>query len=131
MKRSLMALSLALCLVSTAALAQSYDIKEMTPEVKSALTSRKDRFADLKAFKAQGLVGETNRGYVQALGGGAEVKALVAAENQDRKFVYEAICEQNGLGSGALATVETVFSRVQRDKASPGEKVQDESGNWN
>jgi hypothetical protein len=45
--------------------------------------------------------------------------------------VYEAIVQQNKLGSGALATVEAVFARVQRDKAEPGEKVQDASGRWN
>lgn len=108
-----------------------YDIKEMTPVVKSALDGRKARFAELKELKAKGLVGETNRGYVQQLGGGKEVDVLVAAENRDRKLVYEAIVEQNRLGSGALATVEKVFAGVQRDKADPGDKVQDASGRWN
>ena len=103
----------------------------MTPAVKSALESRKARFNDIKALKAQGIVGENNHGYVQALSGGADVKALVNAENKDRKAVYEAIVEQNGLDAGALTTVEKVFARVQRDKADHGEKVQDENGNWN
>ena len=121
-----------ICAAAATAPAQAtYDIKEMTPAVKSALDGRKVRFADLKALKTQGVVGENNRGYVQALGGGAEVKALVAAENKDRKQVYEAIVVQNKLGSGALATVEAVFARVQRDKAEPGDKVQDASGRWN
>jgi hypothetical protein len=108
-----------------------YDIKEMTPAVKSALDGRKARFTDLKTLKTQGAVGENNRGYVQVLGGGKAAEALVAAENKDRKQVYEAIVEQNKLGLGALATVEAVFARVQRDKAEPGEKVQDASGLWN
>ena len=121
-----------ICAAAATAPAQAtYDIKEMTPAVKSALDGRKVRFADLKALKTQGVGGENNRGYVQALGGGAEVKALVAAENKDRKQVYEAIVVQNKLGSGALATVEAVFARVQRDKAEPGDKVQDASGRWN
>ncbi len=119
-------------LVSSVALAQgAYDIKEMTPAVKSALESRKARFTELKALKAQGSVGENNRGYVQALSDAAEVKALVKAENVDRKFVYEAIIEQNGLDAGVLETVEKVFARVQREKAGGGEKVQDEAGGWN
>lgn len=121
-----------ICAAAATAPAQAaYDIKEMTPAVKSALDGRKARFAQLKTMKTQGLVGETNRGYVQALGGGADVKALVAAENKDRRLVYEAIVEQNRLGAGALATVEAVFARVQRDKADPGDKVQDASGRWN
>ncbi|MEI6437496.1 MAG: DUF1318 domain-containing protein [Candidatus Omnitrophota bacterium] len=129
MKKIIMAVLLT-GLLSTAAFAQTYDIKEMTPAVKAALESRKSRFSELKALKAQGVVGENNHGYVQALSGGSDAKALVAAENKDRKFVYQAILEQNGLDAGALETVEMVFGKVQRGKASSGEKVQDENGNW-
>jgi uncharacterized protein YdbL (DUF1318 family) len=121
-----------ICVAAASAPAQAtYDIKEMTPAVKSALDGRKSRFAELKTMKTQGVVGENNHGYVQALGGGKDVIALVAAENRDRKQVYEAIVTQNNLGAGALATVEAVFARVQRDKADPGDKVQDASGRWN
>lgn len=108
----------------------AYDIKDMTPEVKYALEARKARFGELKALKVQAFVGETNRGYVEALGDGKYVMELVEAENKDRKFIYQTIVEQNGLGQDALATVEGVFAGVQRDKASPGDKVQDASGNW-
>ena len=131
MKKLFMVLVLICAAAATASAQATYDIKEMTPVVKSALDGRKARFADLKALKTQGVIGENNRGYVQALGGDKSAKALVAAENKDRKQVYEAIVEQNKLGSGALATVEAVFAGVQRDKAEPGEKVQDASGRWN
>lgn len=129
MKRYLV-LTVLMTAVCGIALAQSYDIKEMTPQVKSALEARKGRFAELKSLKAQGLVGETNRGYVQTFGGDASVKGLVAAENKDRKAVYLAIVEQNNLGAGALDAVENVFAGVQRQKASSGDKIQDESGEW-
>ena len=129
MKKFLCSIVLVLSLVS-AAFAQAYDIKTMTPEVKAALQARKERFSDLKALKAKGVVGENNHGYVQALGGGADVKAIVSAENADRKAVYQAIVEQNQLGDGALATVEGVFAGVQRDKAVAGEKIQEPSGTW-
>jgi uncharacterized protein len=108
----------------------AYDIKEMTPEVKSALEARKARFGELKALKAQGFVGENNSGYVAPLGGGRYVLELVEAENKDRKFIYQTIVEQNGLAKDALATVEGVFAGVQLDKANPGDKVQDAAGNW-
>ena len=109
---------------------QTYDIKEMTPQVKAALDSRKDRFNELKSLKASGAVGENNRGYVEALSGDASVEALVAAENKDRKMIYQTIVEQNGLPPSALATVEAVFAQVQRDKAAAGDKIQDENGRW-
>jgi uncharacterized protein YdbL (DUF1318 family) len=129
--KKLLLVGLLVCAAMTVSAQATYDIKEMTPAVKSALDGRKSRFAELKTMKTQGVVGENNRGYVQALGGGAEVKALVAAENKDRKQVYEAIVQQNKLGPAALPTVEAVFARVQREKADPGDKVQDASGRWN
>lgn len=131
MKKLLMMVLMFVALGPVVQAQSSYDIKELTPVVKSALDARKARFPELKELKMQGVVGENNRGYVEALGGGKKVAALVAAENVDRKQVYEAIVEQNDLPSGALETVEIVFARVQREKAEPGEKVQDVSGNWN
>ncbi|MBF0485840.1 MAG: DUF1318 domain-containing protein [Candidatus Omnitrophica bacterium] len=123
-----MVLILAFCGV---ALAQgAYSIKEKTPAVQAALENRKARFPQLKALKAEGVLGENNRGYVEALGGGADAKSLAAAENTDRKFIYQTIVEQNNLDAGALSTVEGVFAGVQRDKASSGEKIQDAGGNW-
>jgi uncharacterized protein len=107
-----------------------YEIKVMTPVVKSALEGRKARFGELKALKAQGVLGENNRGYVTALSGGTAVEEIAASENTDRKAVYQAIIEQNSLGAGAMATVEKVFAGVQRERASAGDKVQDEQGEW-
>ena len=112
--------------------AASYDIKEMTLEVKSALDSRRARNEQLRSFKAQGIIGENNKGYVQILGLSVSSAAddLIAAENQDRKMIYNTIVTQNNLPSESLSTVEQVFAQVQRDKAASGDRIQDVSGNW-
>jgi uncharacterized protein len=109
--------------------AAKYDIKQMTPQVEQALEARRGRFDKLKEFKKQGIVGENNRGYVEVLGGGGEAAGLVAQENRDRKVIYQAIAEQNGLQS-QLDVIEKVFAQVQREKAQPGEKIQSEDGHW-
>ena len=106
-----------------------YEIQEMTPEVKTALENRKDRFDQLKSFKGQGVLGENNRGYIEVLTNNPEAKALAESENKDRKFIYKTIEEQNNL-TDALETIEKVFGQVQRDKASPGDKIQQEDGQW-
>lgn len=108
---------------------QKYDLKEITPSVKSALDNRKARFSELQELKAQGVVGENNQGYVEVLKKGVNAESLVNAENKDRKLIYRAIEEQNNL-QNALGTIEKVFGQVQRDKAKAGEKVQDEGGRW-
>ena len=130
MRKIIFALMVLTASATMAAAQGSYDIKEMTPQVQAAVDARKERFSELKTLKAQGMVGESNRGYVEVLGGGGPVKALVTAENRDRRAIYEAIIEQNGLGSGALATVEGVFAEVQRKKAAAGDKIQTEDGTW-
>ena len=106
-----------------------YSIKEMTPDVKTALDNRRDRYDRLRELKAKGAVGENNRGYVEVLGDNPQAKTIAEAENKDREVIYKTIANQNDL-SGALPTIEKVFGQVQRDKASPGDKIQGADGQW-
>jgi len=130
MRKILAGFLMVVMLTGAAVAAGAYDIREMTPAITSALEARKARFAELKALKAQGMIGENNRGYVEVLSGGATSMDMAEKENKDRKFIYQEIVKQNELGKDALATVESVFAAVQREKASVGEKIQEESGAW-
>ena len=105
-------------------------IKTMTPEIQKALEGRKGRYDSLKAYKAQGLVGEDNQGHAAALGSAIEAISLVEAENRDREVIYRAIVEQNAQPPEAIATVRAAFAEVQREKADSGEKIQLPSGQW-
>ena len=106
-----------------------YSIKQMTPEVQNALNSRRDRFDQLRGLKASGAVGENNHGYVEVLKTAGGADAVVAAENNDRKVIYQTIARQNGL-ENAVGTIESVFAQVQRDKAAAGDQIQTEDGRW-
>ena len=117
-------------LATPAASAATYDLKEHTPEVQAALAGRQARYAQLTTAKTQGLVGESNQGLVSQRGGGADVAALVQAENRDRMVIYQAIVQQNGLPAEALSTVQQVFAQTQRERASPGDPIQLPSGEW-
>ncbi len=108
----------------------AYELKVMTPAVEAAIQSRQGRFEQLQQLKAQGAVGENNRGYVVALGGDAAAASLVNAENQDRRTIYQTIAEQNNLGDSGLAVLETVFAEVQHEKARAGDPVQLSTGEW-
>ena len=119
-----------LLFISTPGFTQTqYNIKEMTPEVQAALEARKARFEQLRALKDQGLMGENNHGYVEALRDDEQAKTLAEAENKDRKFIYKTIEQQNNL-TDAMATIEKVFAQVQQDKAITGDKIQQENGQW-
>ena len=85
------------------------------------------RLPDIKELKAKGLVGENNKGFLEFIGQRKEKQDLVAAENQDREKVYQAIARQQG------TTVELVGKHraIQiADKAQPGEWLQDATGKW-
>lgn len=121
---------LAAALIPSSSRAEAkYSLKEMTPEVSAALDARRSRFENLADLKSKGMVGEDNRGYVKALVSAPEVEAVVEAENKDRAVVYTTIAGQNNLAA-EMATIEKVFAEVQRDKAKPGEKIQDANGQW-
>lgn len=106
-----------------------YSLKEMTPEVSAALEARRARFDNLADLKSKGMVGEDDRGYIKALVSAPDVEAVVDAENKDRELVYTTVARQNNLAA-EMATIEKVFAEVQRDKAKPGEKIQDANGQW-
>lgn len=123
------AVLLASCCVSTSAYAAEYNLKQMTPQVEQALLSRKARFDNLEAYKAGGVIGENNRGYVELLGLDSRAADLVGAENRDRKVIYQTIAEQNGIAL-QMDVIEKVFAQVQHEKARPGYKIQAFDGAW-
>ena len=103
---------------------------ELSPEVMAAVNARRDRFGRIKSYKGQGLAGEDNQGHVAALGGGSEVQGLAEAENRDRETIYQEQVKEKGLPADAIATVRAAFAQEQRDRAEPGEKIQQPSGEW-
>lgn len=128
MLKKLIVFALILGAASTAWAEGSYSLKETTPAVQQAISQRQARFNQLQALKSAGSVGEDNQGYVKAFD--ASAQGIATAENRDRRTIYEAIVEQNNLGSENLRQVEQIFAEVQREKARPGERVQTPSGGW-
>lgn len=130
MKKQCMMMVLAALMLFGGSLAWAqYEIKDMTPAVRQALDQRRERFEEIKAFKAKGVIGENNQGYLEVLISESRASELARAENYDRLVIYKTIVEQNNL-HGAMGTVEKVFAQVQAGKAASGEMVQTEAGRW-
>ena len=90
-------------------------------------TRMKQRLPVIIELKTKGIVGENNAGYLEFIGKKKEKADIVAAENEDRQTVYEAIARQQ------RTTAELVGKRRAlqiAQKANPGEWVQDAGGNW-
>ncbi len=125
-----LALSLGILAATSFCFAADYDYKTMTPDIERALKNRQARYYQLQVLKQKGAIGENNKGYATDLKGNAAASALVTDENRDRRVLYEALAEQNKLGSTGLLEVQRAFADVQREKAGPGDMVQSSSGDW-
>lgn len=82
---------------------------------------------DLKTAKEQGLVGETENGYIAAVGNSnGDINALISDINAQRKAVYENIAEKNNISIKAveLRAGEKAFSKT------PAGQYIHESGTW-
>ncbi|MCI0518289.1 MAG: YdbL family protein, partial [Woeseiaceae bacterium] len=84
---------------------------------------------DIGTAKAQGLVGESNTGYLAAVKtpASAEVNALIADVNAKRRAEFEATASKTG------ATVEQVayrFYELAVQKTAVGHYYQDAGGTW-
>ena len=87
----------------------------------------KERLPVITALKAEGVIGENNKGYLEVIGGNQAKKNVINAENSDRKQVYTAIAKQQG------TSVDLVGKRRAKQiakKAKPGQWIQDQSGKW-
>jgi len=87
----------------------------------------KQRLPAITSLKAQGLVGETNQGYLGFVTGNRANADVVAAENKDRKSIYMKIAQQQG------ASVELVQKRRAQalaGRAKPGQYIQNSAGAW-
>lgn len=86
------------------------------------------RLPQIDALKAQGVVGETNRGFIDERKSGVPNAAkIVADENHDREAVYAYIAKQTGSDA---ETVGRARAKQIAAASRPGVWVQDGSGNW-
>lgn len=127
---SLLSAGLVMLIAVSTCFAADYDYKTMTPDIEKALKNRQARYYQLQALKQEGVIGENNKGYVTDLKDDSTASTMVAAENKDRRVLYEALAEQNKLGNAGLLEIQKAFAEVQKDKAGAGDMVQSASGEW-
>ncbi len=79
--------------------------------------------------KAKGLVGEQQNGYLGAVSGSpaADVSALVADINRQRKAKYQEIATKNGT---TVTAVELLAAKKAIQGTAAGNYVQNEAGAW-
>ncbi len=85
--------------------------------------------ADLKTAKEQGWVGEQNNGYLGLVKSDApaDLKALMADVNGQRKTQFTQIAAKNGI---AEAEAARIFAREAAERTLPGNYIQNPAGGW-
>jgi uncharacterized protein len=108
------------------------ELKDESPRVKQIAQSMRERHGELEAIKRQGAVGETNRGYVELRPSDAlddpeaknAAQRLIAAENNDRKALYQEVARLNRDANVSVSLVETAYAMKRLERAKPGEIFQ-------
>ena len=81
---------------------------------------------DLAAAKTNGMVGETQNGYLKAKSSATEVQALVDDINAKRKATYQALAKKNAL---TVAQVEKLAGEKAIKRTEAGHYIY-VGGNW-
>jgi len=87
----------------------------------------KARLPIIVKLKANGIVGEDFKGYLQFVGQKRQNEDVVNAENADREKVYAAIAKQQGTTAALVGERRAIQIA---EKAKSGEWLQDKSGKW-
>ncbi len=85
------------------------------------------RLPVIKKLKAEGVIGENNRGYLEFVAGERKMEQVVQEENEDRRKVYAQIARRQNT---SLEVVEKHRAAQIEKKARPGEWLQDANGKW-
>ena len=86
------------------------------------------RVAAVDALKTAGLVGETNRGFLEQKGRlDPEQSKVLADENSDRRAIYGMIASRSGLTIGVVG--EGRAEQI-RQRSAPGVWLQAPNGDW-
>lgn len=86
------------------------------------------RLLAVNALKDRGVVGENNRGFLEARGAlSGDENRMVAAENSDRSTVYAALAQQTGSSADQVGRAR---AKQIAQNSRAGVWLQDEGGQW-
>ena len=116
-------------LFSPIQVAYAQEMKDSSPRIQQIANKMKARYGELQQVKAEGAVGESNRGMLELVKpekiGDADktnaVQRLIAAENGDRKALYKEVARLNKDQNLTVTAVERVYAQKRLERARSGE----------
>jgi len=119
--------------------AQSVPEPEVTnPAIRKIIDSRAARLGDVNRYKGTGVIGENNKGLLEArklesitdLRERAAVQQVVRAENADREQLYKEIAAVKNIDLSQLDKIRATYAETLRANARPGDWIQLPDGTW-
>lgn len=112
--------------------ARAAELNTLSPLAEDIAKRMQARNGDVAGLKAQGCLGENNRGYLElrdcaGLGDADKRNAaqqLMAEENKDRKAFYNEIARLNKEDNVSVSAVEAVYAQKRLMRAKAGEVCQ-------
>ncbi len=114
--------------------AAAVDLSVNTAEIRQLRAKMRTRFALLKSFYDQGVMGIKADGFIASRGvvplkDRNKVNKLIAAENADRQHLYQAIANANG-HTEWFAQIKSTFAARWISNARSGWWYQSSNGSW-
>jgi uncharacterized protein YdbL (DUF1318 family) len=107
------------------------------PVIQALKAQIRERFPRLVPFFQKGGIGEAKNGYIEirdisglSANEKNELKALVEAENRDRRTVYLEVAKGMNITADQMSKVERIFSGKWQNSAEKGWWIQREDGQW-
>ena len=87
----------------------------------------KARLPAIRELKDSRLAGENNQGFLEVLGNAIKNREVVESENSDRRMIYDAIANQQGISADAVGRLR---AKKNAERARPGDMIQNKNGDW-
>ena len=121
-----------LCALSPINVAYAQELKMTSPTVTQIASRMRERFDQVQRIKSASRAGENNRGYLEIRNTDQiadadernEVQKTIAAENKDRKELYQEVARINRDQNVSVAMVEAVYAMERLRRARAGEIFQ-------
>lgn len=111
------------------------------PEILKAIRAREFNSSRIRGYKSEGVIGETNTGYVSYIEGTSYESSpdlrkvlldIIEDENSARKKIFARTISKSGKESSnaELESFGRMFAEEQRALAQKGDWIQENSGKW-
>ncbi len=87
----------------------------------------KARLPAIRELKDSRLAGENNQGFLEFLGNSIKNRGVVESENSDRRMIYDAIANQQGISADAVGRLR---AKKNAERARTGDMIQNKNGDW-